>query len=365
VSDAAFPERVSKPEQPPAVIAAVATAVPQHVISRELVQEQIGRVFSISGRRLEAVLDIVDNSSIERRYSIFPVDYLIEPRPLEQISREYRDHALCLGRRAAQQALDRAGIAPREVDLIITVSCTGFMIPSLDAYLAPEMGMRANVRRLPITELGCAAGAAGLTNAWQYVSAHPQATALLIAVELPTLTFQRRDLSQANLVSTILFGDGAAAAVITGRSARGPRILDSESFLFPDSLDAMGFDLRDSGFHIILSKEVPQLIRERIAGLVDVFLARHSLTCNDIEAFVLHPGGQKLLRYMEEELGLHRRQTQPSWDVLRDAGNLSSASVLFVLQEWLARGQVQPRGHGLLAGFGPGFSAEMLLLQWD
>jgi alkylresorcinol/alkylpyrone synthase len=334
------------------------------VISRGLVEMQIGRVFSLSGRRLEAVLEIVANSRIDRRYSIFPVEYLIEPRPLEQISREYRDHSLCLGRRAAQQALDRAGISPQDVDLIMTVSCTGFMIPSLDAYLAPEMGLRPNVRRLPVTELGCAAGAAGLALARDYVCAHPQATVLLVAVELPTLTFQRRDLSQANLVSTILFGDGAAAAVVTGQSRRGPRILDAESFLFPDSLEAMGFDLRDSGFHIILSKEVPQMIRERIGGLVDGFLARHSLTRSDLQAYILHPGGQKLLAFMEQELGLRPGLTQPSWDVLRDFGNLSSASVLFVLHQWLQQG-LQPGDRGLLAGFGPGFSAEMLLLQWN
>lgn len=360
------------PESNPVVIASTATAVPQHVISREFVEEHIGRVFSISGRRLEAVLEIIGNSRIDRRYSIFPVEYFIEPRPLEQISKEYRDHSVCLGRRAAQQALDRAGIAPQEIDLIITVSCTGFMIPSLDAYLAPEMGMRPNVRRLPITELGCAAGAAGLALAREYVTARPDATVLLVAVELPTLTFQRRDLSQANLISAVLFGDGAAAAVVTGRERRGPRILDSESFLFPDSLDAMGFDLRDSGFHIILSREVPQMIRERIGGLVDGFLARHSLTRGDLQAYILHPGGQKLLHFVEEELGLCPSLTQPSWDVLRDFGNLSSASVLFVLHQWLARGLGQGTGDGglrpgdlgLLAGFGPGFTAEMLLLQW-
>jgi alkylresorcinol/alkylpyrone synthase len=373
VSDASFTgcgrQSLSRTARDP-VIASTATAVPQYVIPRSLVETQIGRVFSLSGRRLEAVLDVVANSRIDRRYSIFPVEYLIEPRPLEQISREYREHCLCLGRRAAQQALDRAGISPQEVDIILTVSCTGFMIPSLDAYLAPEMGMRSNVRRLPVTELGCAAGAAGLALAREFVSTRPEATALLVAVELPTLTFQRRDLSQANLISTILFGDGAAAAVVTGRERSGPRILDSESFLFPDSLDAMGFDLRDSGFHIILSKEVPQLIRERIGGLVDAFLARHSLTRRDLQAYILHPGGQKLLQFMEEELGVDRSLTRPSWDVLRDFGNLSSASVLFVLHQWLALQAAgerprRPGDLGLLAGFGPGFSAEMLLLQWD
>jgi alkylresorcinol/alkylpyrone synthase len=344
-------------------IASTATALPPHVIPRSLVEAQVGPVFGLSGRRLDAVLEIVGNSKIERRYSIFPVDYLIEPRPLEQLGREYREHSICLGRRAAGEALQRASIAPQEVDAIITVSCTGFMIPSLDAYLAPELGLRADVRRLPVTELGCAAGAAGLALARDYVLAHSGATVLVVAVELPTLTFQRGDLSQANLVSVILFGDGAAAAVVTGKPRSGPQIVASESFLFPDSIDAMGFDLRDRGFHIILSKEVPQLVRERIGDLVDSFLARHALQRRDIRAYILHPGGQKLLRYVEEELGMDRCLTQPSWDVLRDVGNLSSASVLFVLHQWMNRG-LRPGDYALLAGFGPGFSAEMSLLRW-
>jgi len=349
----------------PIRIASTATAVPPHVISRSFVKEYIGRVFSVSGRRLDAILEVVDNSRIDRRYAILPVNHLIEPRPLAQISREYREHAICLGRRVAQQALDRAGLAPSDVDLFITVSCTGIMIPSLDAHLAPEMGFRSNIRRLPITELGCVAGAAGLTRAWEYLRAYPTATVLLVAVELPSLTFQRRDLSQANLISTILFGDGAAAAVITGRDADGPSILDSESYLFPDSIDAMGFDLQDDGLHIILSKEVPQLIRDRIGSLVSQFLGRHGITGKDVRAYILHPGGQKLLTYMQEELKLCRCQVEPSWDVLRDFGNLSSASVLFVLHEWMARKQLAAGDRALLTAFGPGFSAEMLLLQWN
>ncbi|HEY1865949.1 MAG TPA: 3-oxoacyl-[acyl-carrier-protein] synthase III C-terminal domain-containing protein [Candidatus Acidoferrales bacterium] len=349
----------------PITIASTATAVPPNVLSRELVKDYIGGVFNLSGRRLDAILEVIDNSKIDRRYSIFPVDYLIEPRPLAQTSGEYREHAIALGRSVVQEALDRASITPQDVDLFITVSCTGVMIPSVDAYLAQQMGFRSNVRRLPITELGCAAGAAGLTRALEYLRAYPEATVLLAAIELPTLTFQRKDFSQANLISAVLFGDGAAAAVITGRDARGPAILDSESFLFPESIDAMGFDLRDTGFHIVLAKEVPQLIRDRIGGLVDDFLARHSLTRKQVKSWLLHPGGQKLLAYMEQELGLCRCEVEPSWDVLRDYGNLSSASVLFVLNEWLVRGKLNAGDRGLLAAFGPGFSAEMLLLQWN
>ena len=245
-----------------ATIASTAIAVPPHVLSRDLVKQYFGPTFSLSGRRLDAVLEVVENAKIDRRYFILPIDELIEPRSLSETSRLYREHALKLGRCVAQRALDRAGLAPADVDMIVTVSCTGVMIPSLDAYLANQMGFRADVRRLPITELGCAAGAAGLTRAWEYLRAYPHGTVLLIAVELPSLTLQRGDVSQANLISAVLFGDGAAAAVITGRPAKGPSIVDGQSHLFPDSLDAMGFELRDRGFHIVLSKEVPELVRE-------------------------------------------------------------------------------------------------------
>jgi len=364
VSTEFSPEYDSRRDGPRSTIASTAVAVPPHVLSRDLVKQYFGRTFSLSGRRLEAVLQVVDNAKIDRRYSILPVDELIEPRSLTETSRLYRENALALGRSVAQRALDRAGLAPSDIDMIVTVSCTGVMIPSLDAYLANQMGFRANVRRLPITSLGCAAGAAGLTRAWEYLRAYPQATVLLISVELPSLTLQRGDLSQANLISAVLFGDGAAAAVITGRPAKGPCILDGQSHLFPDSLDAMGFELRDRGLHIVLSKDVPELIRDRIGGLVDDFLARNALERKDLKAYILHPGGQKLLGHIQKELGICDCQVEPSWNALRDFGNLSSASVLFVLHEWLERRQVQPGGRGLLAAFGPGFSAEMLLLQW-
>jgi alkylresorcinol/alkylpyrone synthase len=238
------------------------------------------------------------------------------------------------------------------------------MIPSLDAHLINLMGFRSNVRRLPITELGCAAGAMALSRAAEFLRACPGKSVLIVAVELATLTFQRGDLSQANLISCVLFGDGAAAAIVTGRPVAGPQILDAETYTFPQSLDAMGFDLRDSGFHILLSKDVPQMIRDNIRGLTDEFLARSSLTLKSVRAFILHPGGQKLLSYIEEQLDLTRCDTQLSWDVLGEYGNLSSATILFIFHEWSMRKKMIPGDYGLAAAFGPGFSAELLLLQW-
>jgi alkylresorcinol/alkylpyrone synthase len=347
-----------------ASIAATATAVPPYLMSREQVKTYFEKAFTLDPRRLNGIHAVVDNSQIENRYSVFPLDYFIESRSLAQISQEYQECAIRLGRQVTEACLERAHLKATEIDMFITVSCTGVMIPSLDAHLMNQLGFRCDVRRLPITELGCAAGAAAFTRAWEYLQAYPERNVLIVSVELPTLTFQRGDLSQANLVSCALFGDGAGAAIVTGRPVEGPQILASESYLFPDSIAAMGFDLRDTGFHIVLSRDVPQLIRSKIKGLVNGFLEHNGIGREQIAAFILHPGGQKLLAYLEEELGLCRCDTQTSWDVLREYGNLSSATILFVLHEWLTKKTIAAGQYGLMAAFGPGFSSEMLLLQW-
>jgi alkylresorcinol/alkylpyrone synthase len=348
-----------------ATIAATATALPPHLITRDDVKYYMGRVFDIPERRLEAMMAIVDNAQVHQRHSIFPVEYTVEPRSLCQTNNEYIEHAVKLGREAAEKCLERANLRPDEIDLIITVSCTGFMIPSLDAHLIKLMGFRSNICRMPFTELGCAAGAMSLSRAADYISSHPGANVLIISVELPSLTFQRKDITQANLISSILFGDGAAAVVVTGQKKPGPKILVTETYTFPDSLGAMGFDLRDSGFHILLAKDVPEMIGERIKELVDGFLARNGKTKQDIKGWILHPGGARLLGNVEKELGLCKCDTQPSWDVLGNVGNLSSATILFILQEWLEKRPLKTGEHAMAAAFGPGFSAEFLLLQWN
>src|SRR5205809_5185315 len=346
-------------------IAATATALPPYTITREDVKVYMGRVFDIPERRLEAMMSIVDNAQVHTRHAIFPLDYTIEPRPLSQTNNEYIEHAVKLGREAAEKCLERAGLKPNQIDMIITVSCTGFMIPSLDAHLINLMGFRSNVRRMPFTELGCAAGAMALGRAADFLKAEPGGNVLIIAVELPSLTFQRKDISQANLISSILFGDGAAAVIISrNESAAGPRILASETYTFPDSLGAMGFDLKDSGFHILLAKDVPEMIGGKIGGLVQGFLERHGRKREDIKGWILHPGGARLLGNIEAELGLCKCDTQPSWDILANFGNLSSATILFILQEWLEKRPLQAGEYAMAAAFGPGFSAEFLLLQW-
>ena len=357
----AFPDQAAASV---ATIAATATALPPHTITREDVKYYLGRVFEIPEQRLEAMMAVVDHAQVRKRHSIFPIEYTVEPRSLTKTNQQYSEHAVRLGRQAAEECLRRAGLRAEDVDLLITTSCTGFMIPSLDAHLIHQMGFRRDVRRMPFTELGCAAGAMGISCAADFLCAHPGANALILAVELPTLTLQRKDVSQANLISAVIFGDGAAAVLLSGTLKKGPRVVASETYTFPDSLAAMGFDLRDSGFHILLSKDVPQMIRGEIRGLVDGFLAKQRLSREQIKGWILHPGGARLLRNIEEELGLGNSDTQFSWDVLGEFGNLSSATILFILQEWMEKKPLAPGEYALAAAFGPGFSAEFVLLQW-
>src|ERR1700730_13769381 len=211
-------------------IAATATALPPHTITRDDVKYYMARVFDIPERKLEAMMSIVDNARVHNRHAIFPIEYTVEPRALSNTNEEYMEHAIKLGRERAEKCLQRAGLKPTDIDLIITVSCTGFMIPSLDAHLIHLMGFRPNVRPMPFTELGCAAGAMALARAADYLKADPGGNVLIIAVELPSLTFQRKDISQANLISAVLFGDGAAAVVVRGKPVHGPKILFSETY---------------------------------------------------------------------------------------------------------------------------------------
>jgi alkylresorcinol/alkylpyrone synthase len=203
-----------------------------------------------------------------------------------------------------------------------------------------------------------------LSRAREFVHAFTGSNALVVAVELPILTFQPCDRSADNLVACALFGDGASAALVSGHAVLGARIVDTMSCLIPDTLDAMGFDLREHGFHIVLNKAVPDLLRGQIRTLVERFLDRHGLRFGQLAAFVLHPGGKKILNYLEEELCIEREKTQPSWDVLCDYGNLSSATLLFVLRDWLTERRPASGAYGLMAGFGPGLSVELLLLEW-
>ena len=321
---------------------------------------------SAERRLLTLAQRVFENAAVRTRYGCRPLLDLSEPLSVTATSQLYGDYACRLGEEVVRESLARAKVAPAAVNLIITTSCTGFMIPSLDAYLANTLGFSAHVKRLPVTELGCAAGGVALARAFDYLKAFPHHTVLVVAVELPSLTFQFQDLSPANVVSSALFGDGAAAIVLSGESVPGrPRILATESTLFPQTTAVMGFDLRDSGFHIVLSAEIPELVCAEVPQLVARFLDAQGLTVSDISHFLLHPGGKRVLEGLVECLGITSEQATVSKTILRDYGNLSSASVLFILDRFLTTEQTQPGDLGLLLAFGPGFSAEALLLRWE
>jgi alkylresorcinol/alkylpyrone synthase len=347
-------------------ILAVATAVPEHCLPQVRVKQAMMDMVNGSASRREALGRLFDQTCVDRRFSVLPLEELRLPRALSATTALYRESAIALGRRAARECLHRAGVDARAVDLVITSSCTGFMIPSFDAYLSEDLGFRADTRRVPLTELGCLGGGAALAQAHEFLLAHPEAHVLIVSVELPTLSFHGGDQRAEQLVSTALFGDGAAAVLLGGgQGASGVSILVSRPHRFPETTGVLGFDLHDDGLHVVLAKELPDILRAQLAPVVDDLLARAEIGRDDLRSCVLHPGGKAILLGIEEALALDRSRTQPSWDVLREYGNQSSAGVLFVLERWV-EGHRPPAGsHGLLAAFGPGLSAELCLLQWN
>lgn len=345
-----------------AFITHVATAVPPNALEQDAVAGVVARTFGLDADRSAQVRALFDRARVRRRHSVVPLAEIGVARSLTESMALYRRHALELALSAARGCLEQSGAKASEVDLVITSSCTGVSLPSLASLLVKPLGLRDDVRRLPLTELGCAGGASALGQAYAHLRAFPEGRVLVIAVELPSLTFRGDDPSPENIVASALFGDGAAAALLQAQPApTGVEIVATHTGLLPASLGDMGFDLRDSGFYVVLSKHVPRIIGDATPGVVRTFLERHGLTPEELAFFVLHPGGRRVLETLEHALALKAGLTGASWSVLAEHGNQSSASVLFVLRETLRRG-VTP-GYGLLAAFGPGITVELLLLR--
>jgi alkylresorcinol/alkylpyrone synthase len=272
-----------------------------------------------------------------------------------------------IGAEAVTTALGTIGATPRDVDAIYFTSVTGIATPSIDARLANRLGFRPDVKRVPIFGLGCVAGAAGIARCADYVRAFPEHLAILLSVELCSLTLQKDDLSIPNLIASGLFGDGAACAVVTGASharARGPRIVATRSAFYRNTEDVMGWAVGDRGFKIVLSAAVPEMVRVHLEEDVTMFLRDQGLDVSDIGCWIAHPGGPKVLEAMEDVFALPRTALEKTWSSLRAVGNLSSASVLLVLEDTLAD-PPPPGTWGLLLAMGPGFCSELVLLRWD
>jgi alkylresorcinol/alkylpyrone synthase len=343
----------------------LATAVPRHRLAQSDVAAIARRIFDGPDSEIDYLLPIFENAGIAGRYSCVPLEWYLEPVGWPERSRLYVDNALDLIETASGDCLAQAGLSPREVDTIVCVSTTGLATPSLEARLLDRMAFRPQVERLPVFGLGCAGGTLGLARAAALAQAKPGSRILLLVVELCGLTFRPGDQSRANIVATALFGDGAAAALITadpdGRAPpAGPAIGPWGEYRWPASLDVMGWRVESDGFGVLFSKDIPSLIREHYVETLDDFLDRNGLSRDALCGYVMHPGGEKVIGAFEQTLGLAEGSMTRAREVLRHHGNMSAASVLFVLERALAD---RPRGRQLVSSLGPGFSAGFVVLD--
>ncbi|MCK6446544.1 MAG: type III polyketide synthase [Planctomycetes bacterium] len=349
-------------------IASVASALPVHryeqTVLAAFARERVWNADPEVARRIESFFV---NTQVETRHLALPLERYAELRTFGEFNDEWIRAATDLGEQAVRRALERAGLEPRDVDAIVFSTVTGVASPSIDARLVNRLGLRPDVKRMPLFGLGCVAGASALSRAADLVAGPRVETVVVLTIELCSLTVQREDKSVANLIASGLFGDGAAAAVVVAdrsRIKRGPRIAATRSVFYPDTEDVMGWHVSESGFGIVLSPQVPAVARENVGADVDRFLASEGLSRKDIAAWICHPGGPKVLQAVRDALALEDRDVELSWRSLARVGNLSSASVLFVLEQTLAERTFAPGSHGLLLAMGPGFCSELVLLRF-
>jgi alkylresorcinol/alkylpyrone synthase len=348
-------------------VRAVGRVLPPHYADQETLIAALRDLWATKHFNIERLEDLHRSVQVTGRYLALPVDQYPALDSFEKRNDAWIRVAQELGAEAIMAALKEAGLTPRDVDHLFFVTVTGIATPSIDARLVNRLGMRPDVKRTPIFGLGCVAGAAGTARASDYLRAFPDHVAVLLSVELCSLTHQRDDLSITNIIASGLFGDGAAAVVLSGgnrRAPRAPRVLATSSVFYPDTEEMMGWDVVGSGFKVVLSSRVPALVRERVRTDVDTFLAANGLERSDIRHWIAHTGGPKVLKALEEGLELPPKALDRSWRSLARTGNLSSASVLFVLGELLDAREAGPGDIGLLMAMGPGFCSELVLLQW-
>jgi len=310
------------------------------------------------------VLKLFEGAGVDRRYSIMEADEVFLNSSFEEKNNIYVREVIKLAEQSLQKSLKKVDLQPTDIDYIITVSCTGIMIPSVDAYLINSLQMRQDVVRLPVTEMGCVAGVSGIIYAKNFLKANPNKRAAVISVEAPTATFQHEDFSMANIVSAAIFGDGAASVILSSyEQDKGPNVIDEAMYHFYDSIDVMGFKLVNTGLEMILDKKVPETISSHFPMIVHPFLERNNLTIGDINHLIFHPGGKKIVNTVEALFKSLGKNIDDTKEVLKLYGNMSSATVLYVLERFMD-GDRQQGEKGLMLSFGPGFSAQRILLEW-
>lgn len=346
-------------------IAAVATHPPPFRVEQEEAREYAARMFGGKLPALARLLPVFEHAEIATRRFCVPKSWFFHEKTFREKNDTYIEQATALGAEAAREALAGAGVTPERVDHLLFVSTTGMATPSIDARLMNVLSLPRNVSRVPVFGLGCAGGAMGLSQAARYLRGRPQAVVLLVDVELCSLTFQFTDFSKSNLIAIALFADGVAAAVIGGAESGldGPRIRASQSTTWPDSLDVMGWNFLNEGMQVVFSRSIPRIVRERARTNIEWLLSTHGLALDDINRFVIHPGGIRVIEAYEEALAIGPSETAATRAVLREHGNMSSATVFYVLSRALADSPA-PGELGVATALGPGFSAETVLLEF-
>jgi alkylresorcinol/alkylpyrone synthase len=347
-------------------IASAASAFPKHYYTQKFLLDQLQEYWGDRLRNPQMLARLHRNVTVEGRHLALPYEKYYELKTWGCANDAWIQVAQELGEQALCKALHHAGLETSSLGALFFTSVTGISSPSIDALLINRMGLPANIKRVPIFGLGCVAGAAGIARAADYVRAYPKQAAALVSVELCSLTIQRENLSVANLISSGLFADGSAAVIVTGDevNAAGPEIVATRSVFYPQTEQMMGWKVSEKGFEIVLSPEVPTLIREHLGQDVDAFLSEHGLTRREIRSWVLHTGGPKVLEATADALDLHDGQLEASWNCLKRVGNLSSASVLVVLEDVMRDRRPDAGTWGILAAMGPGFCSELVLLKW-
>lgn len=343
-----------------------ASALPQYSYDQSEVSAELARVCISDDGRADALQRLHARCGVERRHFVLPLEAYERIGSWGQANDLWIEHAQQLGVQAICRAITPAGILPQQIDALYFTTVTGVASPSIDARLMNHMGLAPNMKRVPIFGLGCVAGAAGTARAADYVRAFPDEIAVVLAIELCSLTWQREDTSIANLISSGLFGDGAAAVVVAGADTEysGPSVVATRSTFYPGTENVMGWDISENGFQIVLSPDVPKVVKQNLRADVDSFLADFGLRRDDIASWIIHTGGPKVLGAVADGLELPDGALDLSWECLSEVGNLSSASVLLVLEKVLNRERQEPGRYSLMAAMGPGFCSELVLLRW-
>lgn len=353
-------------------VVSVAPALPEHRYPQHEITEMFAELVLPPSADQSLLRRFHSSAGVEQRHLALPLEDYRNLTSFGQANDAFIEVGLELAEQAVRSALEQAHLAASEVDLLLVTSVTGVAAPSLDARLVGRLGLRPDVKRLPVFGLGCVAGAAGVARLHDYLQGHPAGVAVLVSVELCSLTVQRDDASTANLVASGLFGDGATAVVMTGRDrapaagtpGAGPEVIATRSRMYPDTERVMGWDVGGTGFRIVLAASVADVVRANLEKDVAGFLADQGLSIDDVARWVSHPGGPKVLEAVQDALTLPDGALRHAWESLRQVGNLSSSSVLHVLAATLQDTTPAAGQHGLLLAMGPGFCAELVLLRW-